>query len=131
MPWAGGEGVQRRSQRLKVTGGKEGVMALTNMTLLHVNFARRMESLDLMIFENRLRDVIILPWKVFEWGQSFTAENPRRKSGGLWAAQRLTIRPYKLIKVRFIPSSPHHSADCLGQFKLCHPGTWPHLLRFT
>ena len=85
MPWAGGEGVQWPSQRLKVTEEKEGVTALINMTLFHVNFARRMESLDLMIFEYRLRDIIILPWKVFEWGQSFTAENPRRKSGGLWA----------------------------------------------
>lgn len=85
VPWAGGEGVQWPSQRLKVTEEKEGVTALINMTLFHVNFARRMESLDLMIFENHLRDIIILPWKVFEWGQSFTAENPRRKSGGLWA----------------------------------------------
>lgn len=54
MPWAGGEGEQWQSQHLKVTEEKEGVMALINMTLFHVNFARQMESLDLMIFENRL-----------------------------------------------------------------------------
>lgn len=55
------------------------------MVLFHANFARQMDSLDLMISENHLQDIIILPWKVFDLGQSFSAENQRRKSVGLWA----------------------------------------------
>lgn len=58
---------------------------IINMVLFHANFARQMESLDLMISENHLQDIIILPWKVFDLGQSFSAENQRRKTVGLWA----------------------------------------------
>lgn len=58
---------------------------IINMVLFHANFARQTGSLDLMIFENRLQDVIILPRKVFDLGQSFSAENQKRKSAGLWA----------------------------------------------
>lgn len=49
-------------------------MALINRTLFHVTFARQMESLDLMIFEDHLQDIIIPPWKVYDLGQSSTAE---------------------------------------------------------
>lgn len=61
---------------------KEVAMALINVILFHANFARQMESLDLMIFENDLQDLIILPWKVFDLGQSSTAGNQRRKISG-------------------------------------------------
>lgn len=49
-------------------------MALMNMILFPGNFARQMESLDLIIFENCLQDIIIFAWKVFDLGQSSTAE---------------------------------------------------------
>ena len=46
MPWAGGEGVQWPSQRLKVTEEKEGVTALINMTLLLVNLKQAWKNID-------------------------------------------------------------------------------------
>lgn len=76
------KGAWRRLWDLKVTEEKEVAKALINMILFHVNFARQMESLDPMIFENCLQDLIILPWKVCELGQSFTEENQRRKISG-------------------------------------------------
>lgn len=49
-------------------------MARIDMTLRHVSFARQTESLDPMISENHLRDIILLPWKVTDLDQSSTAE---------------------------------------------------------
>lgn len=71
------------SQGLKATEEKAAAKALIiNMVLFRANFAGQMESLDLMIFENHLQDIIILPWKVFDLGQSFGAEDQRRKISG-------------------------------------------------
>lgn len=62
------------SQDLKVTELKKVAMAQIDMTLRHVNFARQMESLDLMISENHVRDITLLPRKVADLGQSSIAE---------------------------------------------------------
>jgi hypothetical protein len=77
--------VEWGKQKLKVTEEKDMSVASINVALFCANCERQIKSLDSMVSENHLQDIILLPWKVFDLGQSFRVENHRRKSGELWA----------------------------------------------